>query len=190
VVTEPSSERREVRRVPIAEAAEILGISKDAVRMRIRRGTLRSEKSSDKVHVLLVLEEHADQDTVHSGVQGEPYRELVDELRDRVRSLEETNRENMRIIAALTQRILGTEIPREQTPSRELPQTPETAAEGGSREEAGSTGGGPQQPSEPPPEQEEGDLAEKWSRSTIPLAIVVVLALIGVVVFVLSLLGG
>ena len=189
-MTERGSERREVRRVSIAEAAEILGISKDAVRMRIRRGTLRSEKPSDKVHVLLTLEEHADQDTVHSGVQGEPYRELVDELRDRVRSLEEANRENRRIIAALTQRLSDPGAPRAQAPPPESPHTPENAAERRTEEKTRPAAGGAQEPSEPPPEQEEGDEAGRWGQGAIPLAIVVVLALIGVVVFVWSLLGG
>jgi hypothetical protein len=189
-VTERSSERRELRRVPIAEAAEILGISKDAVRMRIRRGTLRSEKTNDRVFVWLDLKEHADQDTVHFGVQGEPNRELIDELRDRVRSLEEANRENRRIIAALTQRIPELEVSREQVLPPEPPEAAETAAERDSQEEARPAAGAAQEPSELHPEQKQGDWAGRWSQSIIPLTIVVVLAVIGVVVFVLSVLGG
>jgi excisionase family DNA binding protein len=189
-MTERGSERRGARRVAISEAAEILGISKDAVRMRIRRGTLRSVKINDRVYVLLEPEEHADQDTVHLGVQGEPYRELIDELRDRVRSLEEANRENRRIIAALTQRIPEVEAPREQAPPPEPSQAPETAAERDSRDETRPTAGDAQEPSELLPEQEQDDRAERWSQSIIPLAIIVVLAVMGVVVFLLSVLGG
>jgi hypothetical protein len=37
-------DRRPERRVHLSEAAEILGVSKEAVRMRVKRGTLRSEK--------------------------------------------------------------------------------------------------------------------------------------------------
>ena len=45
------------------------------------------------------------------------YRELIEELRDRVRSLEEANRENRRISAALTSRIPELEAPtREESP--------------------------------------------------------------------------
>jgi transcriptional regulator with XRE-family HTH domain len=115
-VTERSSERRKARRVSVDEAAESLGISKDALRMRIKRGTLRSEKINDRVYVWLNTDEHTDQDAVHHGGQGERYQELIDELHDRVRSLEEANRENRRIIAALTQRIPELEAPREQAP--------------------------------------------------------------------------
>jgi excisionase family DNA binding protein len=31
----------------LSEAATLLGVSKDAVRMRVKRGTLRSEKGAD-----------------------------------------------------------------------------------------------------------------------------------------------
>jgi predicted phage gp36 major capsid-like protein len=158
--------------------------------MRIRRGTLRSEKTNDRVFVWLDLKEHADQDTVHFGVQGEPNRELIDELRDRVRSLEEANRENRRIIAALTQRIPELEVSREQVLPPEPPEAAETAAERDSQEEARPAAGAAQEPSELHPEQKQGDWAGRWSQSIIPLTIVVVLAVIGVVVFVLSVLGG
>jgi DNA-directed RNA polymerase specialized sigma24 family protein len=39
------------RRVDLREAAEILGTSVDAVRKRIQRGTLESEKEDGKVYV-------------------------------------------------------------------------------------------------------------------------------------------
>jgi hypothetical protein len=158
--------------------------------MRIRRGTLRSEKTNDRVYVWLDPDERADQHTVHHGGQGEPYRELIDELRDRVRSLEEVNRENRRIIAALTQRIPELEVSREQVLAPEPPEAPETAAERDSQEEARPAAGAAQEPSELHPEQKQGDREGRWSQSIIPLAIVVVLAVIGVVVFVLSVLGG
>jgi DNA-binding Lrp family transcriptional regulator len=189
-VTERSSERREVRRVSIAEAAETLGISKDAVRMRVRRRTLRSEKINDRVYVLLNAEEHTDHDTVPYSGLGERNKELIDELRDRVRSLEETNRENRRIIAALTQRIPELEGPREQGPSPKPPQPPEVAAERASREMPSPAAGDTQEPSDLHLEQEVGDSEGTWGASTIVLAIVVVLALVGLVVFVVSLFGG
>lgn len=44
---------------------------------------------------------------------------LIAELQDRIRSLEEANRENRRIIAALTQRIPEIEAPREPSGARE-----------------------------------------------------------------------
>lgn len=123
--------RRAERRVHLSEAAALLGVSKDAVRMRVKRGTLRSEKGADgRVYVWVngnpIADPHADLDDVHPGSQAEAWRALINELRDRVRSLEESNRENRRIIAALTSRIPALEAPRDE---RESPQTAEEGPE-------------------------------------------------------------
>jgi hypothetical protein len=124
-VSEQGWERRSERRVHLSEAAEILGVSKDAVRMRVKRGTLRSEKGEDgRVYVWVNVTPHAAPDGVHPHGKVEPYRELIEELRDRVRSLEDANRENRRIIAALTQRIPAIEAPAE-TPSEPSEETTE-----------------------------------------------------------------
>ncbi len=61
-----------------------------------------------------------DSNAVHPEPQVETWRELIDELRDRVRSLEDANRENRRIIAALTSRIPEIEPPASSEP-REAP---------------------------------------------------------------------
>jgi excisionase family DNA binding protein len=105
------------RRLTVQEAAEILGTSVDAVRMRIRRGSLESEKDSDgRVYVWV----YADESETKPRLNGEAA-ELVAELRDRVRYLEgqldirtEELREHRRIIAALTSRI----------PELDAPETP------------------------------------------------------------------
>jgi hypothetical protein len=124
-VTDSSGERRSERRVHLSEAAVLLGVSKDAVRMRAKRGTLRSEKGEDgRVYVWVNDNPDGDPNTVHPEPQVEAWRELIDELRDRVRSLEESNRENRRIIAALTSRIPAIEAPQE---ARESPETPPDA---------------------------------------------------------------
>jgi hypothetical protein len=126
-VTDHRGERRSERRVHLSEAASLLGVSKDAVRMRVKRGTLRSEKGEDgRVYVWVNDNPDADPNTVHPEMQVEAWRELIDELRDRVRSLEEANRENRRIIAALTQRIPELEAPA----SPEARESPETPSEG------------------------------------------------------------
>jgi len=111
--------------VSVAEAAELLGISKDAVRMRIRRGTLRSERAGGRVHVWVDTDQGADQNADRPGATYE----LVEELRDRVHFLEgqleqanERDRENRRIVAALTSRIPELEAPQEQ---RDAPETVE-----------------------------------------------------------------
>ena len=115
-------ERRGVRRMPLREAADALGISKDAVRQRIRRDTLRSDKGEDgRVYVYL--------DASTDDVQAEEHDrdDLVDELRDRVRYLEsqiEEERDARRradtLLAQLMQRIPELEAPSE---ARESPQT-------------------------------------------------------------------
>jgi hypothetical protein len=119
--TDTATDTRRVRhlyRLTVAQAAERLGITQDAVRQRIRRDTIRYEKDDDgRVYVYLDTT-HTDHDAVHDTVRDE----LVEELRDRVRALEEANRENRRIIAALTSRIPQLEAPRDE------PQAPETPA--------------------------------------------------------------
>ncbi len=125
-VTDHRGERRSERRVHLSEAAALLGVSKDAVRMRAKRGTLRSEKGEDgRVYVWVNDDPDGDPNAVHPEPQVEAWRELIDELKDRVRSLEESNRENRRIIAALTQRI--PEI--EASSSQEPPEAPSEATE-------------------------------------------------------------
>ncbi len=102
----------------MAEAAEVLGISKDAVRMRVRRGTLSYEKGEDGlVYVFLDptadatgnATTNADRDAVPPGG---PSRELVEEMRGRIEDLREqlaaereAHREARRIIAGLVQRV-------------------------------------------------------------------------------------
>jgi hypothetical protein len=126
-VTDSSGERRSERRVHLSEAAVLLGVSKDAVRMRAKRGTLRSEKGEDgRVYVWVNYNPDGDPNTVHPEPQVEAWRELIDELRDRVRSLEESNRENRRIIAALTSRIPAIDAPSDE---RESPETVEKEPE-------------------------------------------------------------
>src|SRR4028118_917451 len=112
-----------VHRMGVPEAAEIRGITADAVRSRMRRGKLRREEGEyGTVYVLLDAKE------AHDGQDGHPTAEdghgtgtptgansretvedgpLVGELRERVRSLEtqldherQANRENRRLLAA------------------------------------------------------------------------------------------
>jgi excisionase family DNA binding protein len=67
-------------RLTLAEAAEVLGVSKDGVRMRVRRGTLRSVKGEDgRVHVFRA-DLDADRDVDEPEAPVEASRELVDTL--------------------------------------------------------------------------------------------------------------
>jgi hypothetical protein len=112
------------RRTTVAEAAEVLGISAEAVRGRIRRGTLPVEREGGSVYVLVdnisANRTTADQPRTTGDQPGDRTDLLIAELQDRVRSLEEANRENRRIIAALTSRIPAIEAPPDE---RESPQT-------------------------------------------------------------------
>jgi hypothetical protein len=107
------------RRTTVSEAAEILGISAEAVRGRIRRGTIPVEREGGTVYVLIEGTERyrttADQSRTTGDQPDDSTDLLIAELQDRVRSLEEANRENRRIIAALTSRIPAIEAPQEAT---------------------------------------------------------------------------
>src|SRR4028119_1494217 len=93
-----------VHRVTVPEAAEILGITTDAVRSRMGRGKLRREEGEyGTVYVLLDVKDAHDSQDVHPTAEdgnetgtptGDNSREtvedgpLVGELRERLRSLE------------------------------------------------------------------------------------------------------
>jgi hypothetical protein len=117
------------RRTTVSEAAEILGISAEAVRGRIRRGTIPVEREGGTVYVLIEgTERHrttGDQSRTTGDQPGDRTDLLIAELQDRIRSLEEANRENRRIIAALTSRIPAIEAPE----ARESPETVEDEPE-------------------------------------------------------------
>jgi excisionase family DNA binding protein len=132
-------------RVSVPEAARLLGIEKDSVKKRIQRGKLRSEKDGrgatwvflDNVDVSETVRDSSE------GPSGTVRDELVEELRDRVRSLErrmdeerEARRRADTIIAQLTQAnaALVARVPELEAPP-EARESPETATE-----EQGSAG--------------------------------------------------
>jgi hypothetical protein len=119
----------ERRRATVPEAAQLLGISVEAVRSRIKRGTLESVKEGGRTYVLL------DAAQIRPVSDQSLGRELIDELRDRVRSLERrldeervSSAELGRIIAALTQRI--PELPGSPIKAGEEPEGLGLVAEG------------------------------------------------------------
>jgi hypothetical protein len=140
-------EHRRARRMPLREAAVALGVSKDAVRQRIRRGTLRSDKGEDgRVYVCL----DAFPDDVYAETpQGGRDPALVDELRDRVRYLEgqveeerDARRRTDTLLAQLMQRIPELEAPQERPEASEtvehaLEVAEPRSAEGAARDELG-----------------------------------------------------
>jgi excisionase family DNA binding protein len=124
------------QRVTTKEAAEALGISVEAVRKRIERGQLGHERVDGRVYVYL------DGDQTESGPDVEvESTALISEKNLRIELLErqlteanERDRENRRIIAALTQRIPQLEAPAE---ARESPETATEQEEADARPQSG-----------------------------------------------------
>jgi hypothetical protein len=123
------------QRFTVAEAAEVLQLSAEAVRSRIKRGSLESAKEGNTVYVLL----DADQARPNPAQTSDQTMALITNLQDQVEYLrgelarrEETHLEESRrkdsIIAALTQRIPEIEAPAPQE-ARESPETVEEERE-------------------------------------------------------------
>jgi hypothetical protein len=141
-------------RATVEEAAKILGTSENAVRKRLERGTLASEKVDGVRYVLLLdtdMPQHArgtsgDPVTVMSGdlalIQAhlDSMQEQVGYLKAVVQTRDEELRRKDHIIAALTERIPELEAPREAS------QTVRTAPEGTGKGEVPSE-------ARPPPTQ-------------------------------------
>jgi excisionase family DNA binding protein len=111
--TEPHS-----RRLTASQAAEQLGVSTEAIRGRIRRGTIRYERVGGRVFVLLPVERTTDQAPDQS--------ELVEELRRQNEYLREENLRKDHLLAAALERIPAIEAPASpeatESPSEATPQ--------------------------------------------------------------------
>ncbi len=128
---------RDERWVTVQEAARRLGVKDDAIRKRIQRGTLRSEKDLEdgRVYVYLDTSQDAAHDGTYAGYQDTTYDAssaasqaavvLVEEMRDRIASLErmldeereartEERRRHDTLMVTLLQRIPELEAPGEQ----------------------------------------------------------------------------
>jgi hypothetical protein len=142
--------------MPLKEAAAVLGVSKDAVRQRVRRGTLRSDKGEDgRVYVYLdasVDDVHAAKPPPASEAAGDDplHRQMqarIDDLREQLRREQDAHAEARRIIAGLVQRVPELE------PSRE--------ARGSSTAGADEAGGPPPRSDSPGPQT---DAQRPWWR--------------------------
>ncbi len=128
------------RGVTLREAAEVLGVSKEAVRKRVKRGSLRSVKGEDgMVYVYLPASppmgedavgdrDQGAQDPAHLGDRdrgdhGDLRDALIAELRAEVEAWREESRRKDHIIAGLVERL---------PPQLEAPQT--TAEDAGGSE--------------------------------------------------------
>lgn len=99
------------RPVSVAEAASILGITKDAVRKRISRGTLRADKHDDGWTVFLDGDQDTRHDTGQTADDGH-YWELIndlkadkEELRGEIDRLRRELERKDQMMAALIERI-------------------------------------------------------------------------------------
>jgi hypothetical protein len=118
-----------VGRYTVDQAADMLGISSGAVRSRLSRATLQSVREGGTVYVLLPDDMLRDADRDATDTQAGMPSSLFDQMQGRIESLErqleqanERDRENRRIIAALTSRIPAIEASSDE---RESPETVE-----------------------------------------------------------------
>jgi hypothetical protein len=116
-------------RVTQREAAERLGVTVEAIRKRVARGTLRSDKGEDGRRYV-----YLDNDPDAGGPQPEPGT-LTSELRDRLRYVEgqleaerQAHAEARRIIAGLVDRMPALEPPEAPERPSEPAETPPSAA--------------------------------------------------------------
>lgn len=129
------------RRLTVPEAADVLGITVEAVRGRIKRGKLENVKDDGTVYVLLPIDQTrpdddrtSDQSRLVEVLEGQ-----VEDLRARLDREQEANRENRRIIAGLTQR-----IPELQAAPGRATEPPSSPSEPRQGEDSTPTAEGPQ----------------------------------------------
>ena len=128
------------RRLTVQEAAEVLGTSVDAVRMRVRRGSLESEKDPDgRVHVWV----NGDSTETKPRLDGEPSAlisakdETISTLREQLQAERQAHAEARRLLAAALERIPAIEAPQEPPEDAEtVEDAPEGAESHSAAEEA------------------------------------------------------
>jgi hypothetical protein len=146
----PADDTSGDRRVTVVEAAAILGITPDAVRSRLRRGTLRRDQGPDG-EVLVILD--GDQ-SVDRSATDRPTVALIEALEDQIAYLrqqaalwQEEARRKDHLLAAALERI--PELP--QASSQEPTDGPTEAPEGSGKGDV-------------PPEHEKGSERRSWWR--------------------------
>jgi hypothetical protein len=119
-------------KVTVAEAAQLLGLSAEAVRSRVQRGTLKSTKERGTVYVLLDVVDQTRPNTDESSAQAGIQTHLSGDQTDYIASLEgqidwlrrEVERKDT-LLMTLMQRIPELEAPRDTaSDAREAPVTP------------------------------------------------------------------
>jgi hypothetical protein len=102
------------RRVPVAEAADILGISEGAVRMRVKRGTLPNTREGGRLYVLLNTDPTIEQERPHDRTS-----ELIATLQEQLQAERQAHAEARRLLMAALERIPAIEAPQETADAAE-----------------------------------------------------------------------
>jgi hypothetical protein len=127
----------DILRLTVPEAAQALGISPEAVRNRLSRGTLDSAKEDGTVYVLLEADMVRHTDDVSHDIPGDAEAlitakdETIRVLREQLEAEREASAELRRIVAGLVQRVPELEAAPEPQESPKsagaAPETPDTA---------------------------------------------------------------
>ncbi len=164
--TDTAADMSSPLRATVEEAAKILGTSENAVRKRIERGTLASEKLDGVRYVLLLdsdMPQHATDTAGDSATDMSPdlaliqshldsMQEQVSYLKAVIHTRDEELRRKDHIIAALTERIPELEAPREASSASEAREGHVMASEEADKGKA-------------PPEQQEPSQRRSWWRA-------------------------
>jgi flagellar motility protein MotE (MotC chaperone) len=120
----------------VAEAADALGVTVDAIRSKVKRGTIAHERKGGRVYVLLGDDEsrpgydqHTDQVADQGARESEDRTaELIATLREQLQAERQAHAEARRIIAGLVERIPAIEAPQEASEASEtVEEEPERA---------------------------------------------------------------
>jgi hypothetical protein len=106
----------------MADASQVLGISKEAVRKRVSRGTLHSDVGEDGRRYVYLDAGQDEGSASASSVSGDPRDELIATLKEQLEAERNAHAETRRIAYTLAQRIPELEAPASPEP-RESPQT-------------------------------------------------------------------
>jgi hypothetical protein len=134
------------RRLTLREAAEVLGVSKEAVRKRAIRGSLPTDKDPDG-RVYVYLDAGSDLRVGEKSEISDHRDQLIAQLQSEVEAWREESRRKDHIIAGLVERL----PPQLEAPASERSEpreSPETATPAQERAEPRPASGGPQEGSQ------------------------------------------
>ena len=125
------------QRVTVADAARLLGVSQDAVRMRVKRGKLEADKEGNRLFVWLDTDPTADPTADRD--------ELLEAYRDQIEFLRRELERKDAILLRMAERLPELEAPASPGPS----ETPTGATEQPGRVEPQPSVEGAQEPAQP-----------------------------------------